>query len=189
MAAPRMGLTALRASMRPSLGLTQNRLPQILLASAMSTSASRPAAVIEKTSIAQSQEILDAQRLHRPVSPHLTVYSPKQTFFTPSIWHRMTGSILSGSLYAFSTAYLAAPLFGWHLESASLVACAAGLPLAVKGGLKFFFGFPFVFHFINGIRHLTYDVLLGFSKPQIKKFDVLIWSSSTVVAAYLAFLY
>ncbi|KAL2889233.1 succinate dehydrogenase cytochrome b subunit [Ceratocystis lukuohia] len=148
-----------------------------------------PAAVIEKTSIAQSQEILDAQRLHRPVSPHLTVYSPKQTFFTPSIWHRMTGSILSGSLYAFSTAYLAAPLFGWHLESASLVACAAGLPLVVKGGLKFFFGFPFVFHFINGIRHLTYDVLLGFSKPQIKKFDVLIWSSSTVVAAYLAFLY
>ncbi|KKA26549.1 hypothetical protein TD95_003684 [Thielaviopsis punctulata] len=159
-----------------------------MAAAALSTSSTR-SSIIEKTSQDQAQSILAAQRLHRPISPHLTVYETSQTWFTPSIWHRMTGGILSGSLYAFGTAYLAAPLLGWHLESASLVAFAAGLPLAAKAGIKFFLGFPFVFHFINGIRHLTYDALLGFTKPQIKKFDVLIWSSSTVLAAYLAFLY
>lgn len=126
--------------------------------------------------------LLAQQRLRRPVSPHLEVYDWKQTWFGASIWQRFTGAGLAGLLYGYSLAYLAAPLVGWHLESASLVAAFAGLPLAAKAGLKFLFAWPFVFHAINGVRHLLYDMAIGYDKDQIIKSGWLIWGASVVGA-------
>lgn len=69
----------------------------------------------------------------------------------------MTGSVLSGGLYVFATAYLVAPLFGWHLESASMAAAFGSMPLAAKLFLKLGVAFPFTFHSFNGVRHLIWD--------------------------------
>lgn len=87
----------------------------------------------------------------------------------------------------FATAYLAAPLLGWHLESASIVALVGGLPLIVKGGIKTLLAFPFAFHAINGVRHLVYDFGVGFTKGQVTKGGYYILGASVLSSLYLAF--
>ena len=64
-------------------------------------------------------------------------------------------------MYIFGAAYLASPLFGWHLDVASVAAAFGALPVAVKMGIKGFIAFPFAFHSINGLRHLTWDTGMG----------------------------
>ncbi len=87
----------------------------------------------------------------------------------------------------FATAYLAAPLLGWHLESASLAASFGALPFAVKGAAKFVAAWPFVFHALNGVRHLVFDFGVGFKRQQIVKSGWYIWGASMVGGMYLAF--
>lgn len=48
-----------------------------------------------------------------------------------------------------------------------MVAAVAAWPAAVKIGLKSFFAFPFFFHSINGLRHLAWDVGVGFTNQQV----------------------
>jgi succinate dehydrogenase (ubiquinone) cytochrome b560 subunit len=96
--------------------------------------------------------------------------------------------LLSGSLYAYCSAYAFAPLLGWHLESASIAAAFATLPVLVKGGIKFLYAWPFVYHVMNGVRHLTYDFVMGFSRQQITQWGWVIWGSSLVSALGLAIL-
>ncbi|KAF1994247.1 mitochondrial succinate dehydrogenase cytochrome b560 subunit C [Amniculicola lignicola CBS 123094] len=115
---------------------------------------------------AQEKEILVKQRLHRPVSPHISIYRPQITWYASGL-NRVTGVILSGSLYLFGIAYLAAPALGWHLETQSMVAAVAAWPAFVKVGLKAFFAFPFFFHSFNGLRHLAWDFGVGFANKTV----------------------
>ena len=48
-----------------------------------------------------------------------------------------------------------------------MVATAAAWPAAVKAGLKAFYAFPFFFHSFNGLRHLAWDVGIGFKNQQV----------------------
>jgi succinate dehydrogenase (ubiquinone) cytochrome b560 subunit len=118
------------------------------------------------TSHAENAEILVKQRINRPVSPHLSIYKPQITWYASSL-NRVTGIILSGSLYLFGFAYLAAPYTGWHMETQSMVAAVAAWPLAAKVALKGFFAFPFFFHSYNGLRHLSWDLGIGFTNIQV----------------------
>lgn len=136
-----------------------------------------------------AQSLLASQRRNRPVSPHLEIYDKNQTYFGSSITMRWTGMVFTGGLYAYSIGYLVAPLAGWHLESASVAAAFAGLPLLVKGGVKMGMAWPFVYHTINGIKHLVQDTTAkGFRKAMIKRTEYIVWGSSTVLALALAFL-
>lgn len=67
----------------------------------------------------------------------------------------------------FATAYLVAPLLGWHLESASIAASFGALPLAVKFATKLGIAFPFTFHCFNGVRHLVWDFGKQLSNKQV----------------------
>ena len=140
-----------------------------------------------KATPAEGDAILASQRLNRPVSPNLGIYKMEQTWFGASAWTRITGCTLSGAAYVYFTAYLAAPLLGWHIESASLAASFGALPFVVKGAVKFALGFPFVFHFINGIKHLVYDAGIGFAKAQIKRGEITLWVLSIIGGLGLAF--
>jgi len=93
-------------------------------------------------------------RLNRPQSPHLTIYKPQLTSML-SITHRGTGMALTGYAAIFAVSALVCPegansivsaIDGLHLGAASLAA------------LKFTLAFPFAFHFVNGIRHLFWDL-------------------------------
>nr|AKG26229.1 mitochondrial succinate dehydrogenase cytochrome b560 subunit C [Alternaria arborescens] len=126
----------------------------------------RRLAATEHASQSEAAEILAKQRVNRPVSPHLAIYKPQITWYASSL-NRITGITLSGSLYLFGIAYLIAPYTGWHLETQSMVATVAAWPAAVKAGLKAFYAFPFFFRSFNGLRHLAWDVGIGFKNQQV----------------------
>lgn len=92
----------------------------------------------------------------RPLSPHLQIY--RWTIpMALSILHRITGMAL-----AFGTLLLA-----WWLVAAALGPQSYAQAHALLGswfGMLVLAGFSFalVFHFLNGIRHLVWDVGLGF---------------------------
>ncbi|KAI0115608.1 succinate dehydrogenase cytochrome b subunit [Nemania sp. FL0031] len=175
MSAQRVGVRALQRVARPN-AFSQS-IPRVMLASLQA----RPASTTPLTPT-EAQSLLASQRLNRPVSPHLSAYDYKQTWFSASVWTRITGGGFTTALYLFSLSYLAAPLTGWHLESASLAAAAASLPVGVKAGLKFLVTWPFMFHLFNGSRHLVWDLAKGFSKPVIKNGNWGIWGASLVSA-------
>jgi succinate dehydrogenase (ubiquinone) cytochrome b560 subunit len=115
---------------------------------------------------ADSYEILVAQRKHRPVAPHLTIYQPQIPWIMSGL-NRITGVALSGGLYVFGAAYLVSPLFGWHIDSASMAAAFGGLPLLVKAAAKFTVAMPFTYHCFNGLRHLAWDFTLNFKNKSV----------------------
>ncbi|EXJ91813.1 succinate dehydrogenase (ubiquinone) cytochrome b560 subunit [Capronia epimyces CBS 606.96] len=141
------------------------------------------------TQVSQSgaQDILAAQRRHRPVSPHLAIYKPQVTWYLSAL-NRITGATLSGGIYVFGAAYLAAPLFGWHLESASLAASFATLPILAKVALKSLVALPFTFHSFNGLRHLVWDTGSSITNKQVIVTGWSVVGLSVVSALALTFL-
>ncbi|KAI1115560.1 succinate dehydrogenase cytochrome b subunit [Nemania sp. NC0429] len=181
MSVQRVGVRALQQVSRPN-ALSQT-LPRIMLASLQA----RPAST---TPLSQpdAQSLLASQRRNRPIAPHLSAYDFQQTWFAASVWTRITGAGFSGALYVFSLSYLAAPLLGWHLETASLASAAAALPVAVSSALKFLVSWPFAFHLFNGTRHLVWDLAVGYQRPVIKTGSWAIWGASLVSALGITFL-
>ncbi|KAI1414463.1 succinate dehydrogenase cytochrome b560 subunit [Hypoxylon sp. FL1857] len=181
MIAQRVGIRALRqAAVKPNALFLAQNLPRLALATnATSLQISRGAST-QKISQTEAQSILASQRRQRPVSPHLTAYDYSQTWFGASIWTRITGQAMSTSFYAFSLAYLVAPLTGWHVESATLADAAASLPPVLKTGLKLVVAWPFFFHFSNGIRHLVWDFAIGFKKHTIQQTSYVVLGASIV---------
>ncbi|KAG9121990.1 cytochrome b subunit of succinate dehydrogenase, Sdh3p [Ceratobasidium sp. 392] len=103
-----------------------------------------------------ADNILNAQRVLRPSSPHFTIYRPQITWIG-SIANRVTGVGLSVLLYGFSLAYLAGPVVGPSFDSASVVGLVTGLPEWFKYATKGAIGMAFSYHSWNGIRHLLWD--------------------------------
>ncbi|KAF1937750.1 mitochondrial succinate dehydrogenase cytochrome b560 subunit C [Clathrospora elynae] len=147
----------------------------------------RRLAATEHASQNQAAEILAKQRIARPVSPHLSIYKPQITSVASSL-NRITGITLSGALYIFGIAYLAAPYTGWHLETQSMVAAVAAWPMAVKMGVKAFFAFPFFFHSLNGVRHLAWDVGVGFKNQQVIRSGWAVVALTAVGSIYYTFI-
>ena len=106
----------------------------------------------------------------RPLSPHLQIYR-KQITSVMSILHRISGIVLS--LGAFGLAW-------WLLAVArggETYAAAAALLASPFGKLVLFgFSLALVYHLLNGIRHLLWDLGWGFRIPQVYR------SGYTVIA-------
>ena len=96
----------------------------------------------------------------RPTSPHLQIYR-WQIGNSLSILHRLTGVALAMGLLALS---------GWFVSLASgEPSYAAAMRLfASPFGLMIMIGwtFAFLYHLLNGVRHLFWDVGLGFERTQ-----------------------
>ncbi|PCH42679.1 succinate dehydrogenase cytochrome b560 subunit [Wolfiporia cocos MD-104 SS10] len=128
--------------------------PRFGQAPALRTLVSKRAIQTQSLPPSASQEILNAQRLKRPSSPHFTIYQPQLTWLS-SIANRMTGAALSVLLYGYAIAYLAAPTI---FDSTHVIEFVAGLPDAVKIAGKTILAAPFAFHSLNGLRHLSWDM-------------------------------
>ncbi|ERT00471.1 succinate dehydrogenase (ubiquinone) cytochrome b560 subunit [Sporothrix schenckii 1099-18] len=193
MNAQRVGVMALRrAAAKPSMALVAPSIARgLIVRSALQAQTLQSRAITtQKLSHDEANKVLASQRLNRPVAPHLTIYDPAQIWYGASIMQRYTGMAYAGALYAGSLAYLAAPLLGWHLESASLVAFAASLPVTAKVVLKTLAAFPFLFHSFNGVRHLVWDAAVkGFAKADIAKATNAIWVASVIGSLGLALLW
>ncbi|TVY15768.1 Succinate dehydrogenase cytochrome B subunit [Lachnellula arida] len=147
-----------------SMAFKKFAAPAAIMGSSLQT---RPVAT-QPIKPSDSYEILVAQRKNRPNSPHLTIYK-WQIPWILSITNRITGSVLSGAFYIFGSAYLVAPLFGWHLDSASMAAAFGAWPVAAKVLTKFAFALPFTFHSFNGIRHFVWDSGKAFKNATVIK--------------------
>jgi succinate dehydrogenase / fumarate reductase, cytochrome b subunit len=96
----------------------------------------------------------------RPVSPHLQIYR-WQIGNSLSILHRLTGIALALGLIA---------LCYWLISLASGEQSygAAARCFSSPVGVSFLIGwtFAFWFHLLNGVRHLFWDVGLGYERMQ-----------------------
>lgn len=101
--------------------------------------------------------------------------------------NRVSGVVLSGSVYLFGIAYAVAPLAGFHAESATIAAAVAALPLALKIALKASLATPFVFHCVNGLRHLTWDTAHELSIKGVYRTGYAVLGASALGAGYLTF--
>lgn len=97
----------------------------------------------------------------RPLSPHLQIYA-KQITSTMSILHRATGVV--NALGALLLACWLVALAGGGEAYAQFSALAGSLPGRVA---LFVFGATLVYHLLNGVRHLVWDMGHGFEIPQV----------------------
>jgi len=115
----------------------------------------------------------------RPLSPHLQVYRPQLTSVM-SIMHRASGAVLAtGSL----------------LVALWLVALAAGAAVfdPVASAKKHPFGqfvvfgysLALVYHGLNGIRHLMWDLRIGLEIKQVYQSGYLVLGLTFLVTAAL----
>ena len=97
----------------------------------------------------------------RPLSPHLQVYRPQMTSVM-SILHRAAGVVLTtGTL--IMAAWLVSLALG--KEAYDVVVMVIGHPL----GQFVLFGYSvaLIYHALNGVRHLGWDLGFGLTIPQV----------------------
>lgn len=112
----------------------------------------------------------------RPLSPHMTIYRWPVTMMT-SITHRITGVGLA----------LGAVVLAWWLVSISngpegwqSFHAVSDTPV----GLLILFGLTWslIYHFLNGIRHLAWDLGYGFDKRVSERNSVIVFALSIIAA-------
>ncbi|EEU42060.1 uncharacterized protein NECHADRAFT_50762 [Fusarium vanettenii 77-13-4] len=182
----RVGLSAIRAgTARPNVFFSQD-VPKLAVARLLSQH-SRPPTIV-RMSAKDGHDILVKQRLNRPVTPHLSIYKIGQVWFSASAWTRITGIALGGTAYLTLCAYAVAPLLGLPFDSAAVASAFGSLPFVVKAAVKFgLLGFPFSYHFVNGVRHLVFDLGFGYKKAQFRKSEAATWTLSIIGGLVLAF--
>lgn len=131
----------------------------------------------------------------RPISPHLQIYKWNVSSFT-SILHRATGVLLYFSIIAICWYVV---YYTYQINVAeSVETCDCPLKAIFD---KIFMGaaiavtFALYYHFLNGIRHLFWDIGKGFQKETAKFNGFLviifafIFTAATIATAlYLKFL-
>lgn len=115
----------------------------------------------------------------RPLSPHLQIYRPQMTSMM-SIAHRATGvALTTGTLVV--AIWLIALAMG-----AETYAMVAGL-LAHPLGQFVLFGYSavLIYHALNGIRHLSWDVGYGLTIPEVYRNGVIVLVLTVLLTAAL----
>lgn len=115
----------------------------------------------------------------RPLSPHLQIYRPQMTSMM-SIAHRATGvALTTGTLVV--AIWLIALAMG-----AETYVMVAGL-LAHPLGQFVLFGYSavLIYHALNGIRHLSWDVGYGLTIPEVYRNGVIVLVLTVLLTAAL----
>lgn len=129
-------------------------------------------------------EQLKTQRPKRPLSPHILIYQ-QQITWSLSGAHRVMGGVMGATTYAGVLAYLTLPYVGYSFDSASIVALVAPLPVAAKLAAKVTLATPFVYHCVNGVRHLLWDAGFFLTMKGIYQSAYAMLATTAVGVAYL----
>ncbi|KAK6745245.1 hypothetical protein RB195_011766 [Necator americanus] len=124
--------------------------------------------------------LMRQKKLGRPISPHLTVYQPQLTWMVSGL-HRVTGCVMAGVLLFGSIGFAALPfnftqfveyIRSWHI------------PPIITSVFKFVIAFPIIFHTLNGIRFIGFDLAKGVDNTKaIYKSGYLVLGLSAIIAA------
>ncbi|MCI4566492.1 succinate dehydrogenase, cytochrome b556 subunit [Lysobacter sp. CFH 32150] len=117
----------------------------------------------------------------RPLSPHLQVYRWQITM-TMSILHRVTGVGLVAGAFGLAWWLLAVAAGGEQYARA-----AACLASPVGKFLLFGFSLALVYHLLNGLRHLLWDIGWGFEIPEVYKSGYIVAVLTVVLTAVIWF--
>jgi len=113
----------------------------------------------------------------RPLSPHLQVYRWQITMVM-SILHRATGVALTVGTLGLAWWLLALAAGGeCYAHASALIASPLGLVLL------FGFSLALVYHLLNGLRHLMWDVGWGFDIPEIYRSG---WTVTVLTVVFTA---
>ena len=121
----------------------------------------------------------NGNRGNRPLSPHLQIYRPQITSVL-SILHRMTGVGMA----------LGAVLVVWWLLAAATgpeyFATVDGLLTSWIGHLVLLgSSWALSYHFLNGIRHLVWDIGYGYELETVDRSGIAVVIGSGVMTALL----
>ena len=112
---------------------------------------------------------------NRPLSPHLQVYKPQLTSVL-SILHRLTGVALAiGSVLLIYWLTAAASGAGAFETARSLFGSFIGRLLL------FGWTFALFYHLCNGIRHLFWDIGLGFELETVQRSGIVVIAASVAL--------
>jgi succinate dehydrogenase / fumarate reductase cytochrome b subunit len=111
----------------------------------------------------------------RPLSPFLSIYKWPITMVT-SITHRATGIAISVGMVLVAWGLLALAS-GPELYQPFIAAVGSWVGLVVLVG----FGWSLVYHFLNGIRHLAWDLGHGYEVRTANRSGVLVIGLSVLV--------
>jgi succinate dehydrogenase / fumarate reductase, cytochrome b subunit len=117
----------------------------------------------------------------RPLSPHVTIYRPQITSVM-SILHRITGMALALGTIA---------LVGWLWSAAYSVECFAAIHTLFTGItgtlLLMAWSYAFFYHLCNGVRHLFWDLGMGFEVAAVHRsgVNVFIISVALTIAVWV----
>ena len=114
----------------------------------------------------------------RPLSPHLQVYTQPLTAGAMSIFHRITGGVLAIGAFLVPVWLLA--VAGGSEAYARFAACAASWPgiIAIALGTV-----ALVYHLLNGLRHLLWDIGWGFDIPDVYRSG---WTVAVLTVVFTA---
>lgn len=112
----------------------------------------------------------------RPLSPFLTIYKWPVTMAT-SITHRATGIAISAGMVLIAWGLIALAS-GPELYQPFLNALANPIGLIVLFGLLW----SLIYHFLNGIRHLAWDLGYGFAVPAANRSGVTVIALSILLS-------
>jgi succinate dehydrogenase cytochrome b subunit len=115
----------------------------------------------------------------RPLSPFMTIYKWPITMAT-SITHRVTGIAISVGMILVAWGLIALAS-GPELYQPFTAAMGSIVGLIVLAG----FLLSLVYHFLNGIRHLAWDMGYGFAVQTANRTGVLVIALSILVTAAL----
>ncbi|KAI6177312.1 Succinate dehydrogenase cytochrome b560 subunit, mitochondrial [Aphelenchoides bicaudatus] len=97
------------------------------------------------------------QSLHRPLSPHLSIYKPQLTWMLSGA-HRFSGCLMGGTLLLGSFGFALLPFnYAQFIEYVR----SWNIPCVVTGVFKFFIAYNIVFYALNGLRLLGFDLAKG----------------------------
>nr|WOL37344.1 succinate dehydrogenase cytochrome b560 subunit [Grateloupia asiatica] len=99
---------------------------------------------------------------NRPISPHLSVYLPQVSSMF-SIWHRISGILLITG-FSFFLLTLKITVQSDYLE---LFLFFTSLPFWFSNSFYLICSFIFVYHALNGLRHITWDLFLFLEVNQL----------------------
>ena len=121
------------------------------------------------------------QNKNRPISPHLQIYKPQITSIL-SIAHRFTGIILYSSIFLF-TIFLFSLAFNEDLKNILISFFSSFYGKSIL----FFIILFFIYHFLNGIRHLFWDMGFGLKIVNVYITGFIIISLSLILNFYIWF--
>lgn len=102
-------------------------------------------------------------KIERPLSPHIGIYKWQLHMFM-SILHRATGVFLGIGIIGFAWWLLAIASGPDSYNEFSLYLSAPLGQIILLG-----FSFAFIYHSLNGIRHLFWDAGLGLSVDSVRQ--------------------